>query len=208
MAFWIAARSAHGWTEFATAAAASLITISGTLLAFWLGKAVELHRLRTQLAAALSGEMYGICDLLKERQYATRLNSCLEASRENAQLFLPTFVLTEDLFRVYTSNSANIGLLPKGTAFEVARWYTRMRIVLEDLKRLETATAKQWDVEKTYPFLTDTLKWLADTQFLGPSIATRLYKSSRRPFWAHLFRPDWHPVLTDEEVNRIYSGKP
>jgi hypothetical protein len=184
----------------------SIIVVTSGFVMWWLGRTSESHRSRIQLAAALAGEILALTDILKTRKQAQVLFDAINEKNWLRSLVVIPLESSDNYFKIYDANADKIGLLPGGLALDVVRYYTRIKASIEELKTLEKDSYRTWPETEIMDFLKRTLMFLSNSQFPGPALVGRLIKASRRRGFQHMLDPEWNPVLTTEELNRLYKA--
>jgi hypothetical protein len=172
---------------------------------WWLGRTSESHRGRTQLAAALAGEILALTDILKTRKQAQVLLDALNEKNWAKNLVLIPVESPENYFKIYDANADKIGSLPARLALDVVRYYSGMKASLAELKTLEKGSHQSWPETEIMGLLMRVCTFLGAAQFPGPALVGRLAKASKRKHFLHMLNPEWNPILTNEELNYLYK---
>lgn len=184
----------------------SIIVVSSGVFMWWLGRSSESHRSRTQLAAALAGEILALTDLLKTRKQAQVLLDAIDEKHWAQSLVVIPVESPENYFKIYDANADKIGSLPARLALDVVRYYSGMKASLAELKTLEKGSYRSWPEAEIMSLLMRVSTFLGAAQFPGPALVGRLVKASGRGRFRHILNPEWNPVLTTEELNHLYKG--
>jgi hypothetical protein len=102
--------------EFWPPIISSVVVVSGGGVMWWLGRSSESHRSRTQLAAALAGEILALTNLLKTRKQAQVLLDAINENNWAKSLVVIPVESPENYFKIYDANADKIGSLPASLA--------------------------------------------------------------------------------------------
>jgi hypothetical protein len=91
------------------------------------------RRERRSLGYALAGEIQAIVDVVERKKYREVVDQCIETVMKTKQPHSIRIRMKQNYFVVYEANAAKIGLLPRNTARRVARFYTYLKAIIEDV---------------------------------------------------------------------------
>ncbi|HMJ67036.1 MAG TPA: hypothetical protein VK615_16960 [Candidatus Binatia bacterium] len=144
----------------------ALALAGGFLTKLW-----ECRREQRALAFALAGEIGAIIDVAERRKYLPHIRETIAKVEAGEKPRRVRIRAEQNYFVVYEANAEKVGLLPRQIARDVARFYTLMKAILEDV------TDKQWEPSTSEDALRHlhSLAELADTMLkLGNQVVVQL----------------------------------
>lgn len=131
------------------------------------------RRTRRAIAGAFAGEIAAICAIARRRQYLKKAQLLLDWVRQYQRPDRLVVKITYDYMTIYQSNASAIGLLPPQSALDVARFYTQIKALMEDVSPDGPRPAS---VEEAEELLKGQIELLGETLELGDRVAQDLRK--------------------------------
>ena len=134
----------------------------------------EMNEERKSLAAAFLGEILAILRIVEYREYVASFQAFLPHLEAGERIELPTISVKQDYFDVYRGNVNRLGLLPAGTAEEVAFHYTRMKSIVEDFDNIGSGRLSDLEPAAQAAYLRSLVVLLTETMTAGTILIERL----------------------------------
>lgn len=164
------------WDNIVSAMAGGLIGASGALTSQWLAHHLNDSRTRRAIAGAFAGEIGAICSIVRRRKYLEFGQHFLEVVKQSQQPRRIVISITQEYFLIYHSNAGTIGILPSRQALDVARFYTQLKALMEDVRpdAIEPAS-----VEGAIAHLTEQITLLTETLKVGENLVEQLQEVAK-----------------------------
>ena len=94
---------------------------------------LQNRRERHALAYSLAGEISSLIEIAEQRKYEQSIEAIIQLVRATKQPLFVSVRIEQHYFVVYEANASKIGLLPKETARNVAKFYTYAKSFIEDV---------------------------------------------------------------------------
>jgi hypothetical protein len=94
---------------------------------------LQNRRERRALAYSLAGEISSLIEVAEQRKYEQSIEAIIQNVKTTKQPWFVTVRIEQHYFTVYEANANKIGLLPKETARNVAKFYTYAKSFIEDV---------------------------------------------------------------------------
>ena len=153
------------WTIVSVVIGGVLAAASGIVTTWF-----QYRHERKALVQAFAGEIGAITAIIRRRNYLGQLEGLLDCLKRGRPV-VPKKMAAQSYFRIYEANAGRIGLMPRGQADDIARFYTFAISLIEDVTTNRPDGA---DVDAAVRFLSELMGMLRELLELGDSIILRL----------------------------------
>lgn len=94
---------------------------------------LQNRRERRSLAYSLAGEISSLLEIAEQRKYEQFVEEIIQHVKATKQPMFINVRIEQSYFIAYEANASKIGLLPKETARNVAKFYTYAKSFIEDV---------------------------------------------------------------------------
>jgi hypothetical protein len=153
-----------------------LLAAGGGVTAQWVTHYLNDRRTRRAVAGAFAGEIGAICSIIRRRKYLEHAQQFLSLVQQSQQPLRIMVMITQEYFTIYHSNSSAIGLLPAPLAMDIAKFYTQLKALMEEVR---PDTPMPADVATAIDRLTDQINLLSETLRTGEGLVPQLQEVAK-----------------------------
>lgn len=164
------------WGNIVPVLVGGLLAGGGAIAAQWLTHHLNDRRTRRAIAGAFAGEIGAICSIIRRRKYLEGGQQLLEGIRRSQQPYRIVVCITQEYFSIYHSNSSAIGVLPASSAMNVAKFYTQVKSLMEDVRPDAPEPITAEDAEAR---LTEQISMLSEILTIGEALVSSLQKVAK-----------------------------
>ena len=164
------------WDNIVLVLVGGLLGAGGAIAAQWLTHHLNDRRTRRAIAGAFAGEIGAICSIIRRRKYLEGGQQLLEHVRQSQQPRRVVVHITQEYLTIYHSNSSAIGLLPAPLALSIAKFYTQVKSLMEDVR---PDAPEPTDAEDAEDRLTVQISMLTEILTIGEGLVSSLQKVAK-----------------------------
>ncbi|MDP3106960.1 hypothetical protein [Hydrogenophaga sp.] len=151
------------------------LAITGGFVSSWWQTKLTADREARQLAKAIKGELTGILEIAKVRQYEKGIEAALNHVRATSQPFIFSVTVRGDYTAVYRENAGRLGLLKGELPATISVVYTKIFSILEDFHLLTEIQGKpdrhhEMDLGRCLEMYEELLELLRQTLAQGQAV--------------------------------------